>query len=772
MHFRSILKEIQHGLIAAVTLAAGTAAGLAQPPIFAPGNLLVSRTTYTGTATTVPFPGLLPNNAASVADGTFPLVFNNETPDGAFGVTSPIFIDRMTPAGGLIGTIAVTNLLNSQMGVSVVTSFPSKSELGLSVTPAGNAVTFVGYGAPPNALDVSNANTPGHVDITNGVNGRGTLIYQRDVVELNLSGTGQVTTTNAYSGNNGRNVVLGANGNYLIVGNAGNNGKSATFAAGTVTLANGSASVVLSGASTTANMYVGTPFSGSNIPTGSYVTGITDDTHFTISAAATGTASGSYTANEGAIQLLGVSFTSGSTNITTADTSKLVPGMPLSGGGFAANSYLLSITNATQFVASAPTTGNSGAGSYTAAVSNSMLSDNTGVQMIQKGLHDTAGTGTGILDAVTNSLVVGKVNGSYGTATGYQRGFTITQIGAAADKTGKDDNFRGETNYNNTLYVSKGSGGNGFDAVYQVNPGGGSYLGPGVSAGLPTSATAATASINPLPGWPTTSTGANESKTATTPIVYHPFGIWFANDTTLYVADEGAPGVTNAATGGLQKWIYNSGTSQWEIKYTLAASTIAPYSVGSIGPLQAGGLRNIAGVNNGNGSVTIYAITSTTGATLNDEGADPNQLVSITDDLSATSLPAGESFAVLKTAAYGDALRGVAYIPGLAITSTGFVRDRRSGLYTQQVTLTNSTGAAIAGPVNLVLDSLSANATLANASGTTANNPPLGSPYLVVPGTGSGMAMGASATVTLQFSNPTNSAIAYTARTVTGTTTP
>lgn len=193
--------------------------------------------------------------------------------------------------------------------------------------------------------------------------------------------------------------------------------------------------------------------------------------------------------------------------------------------------------------------------------------------------------------------------------------------------------------------------------------------------------------------------------------------------------------------------------------------------VGPIGPLQAGGLRNIAGVNNGDGTVTIHGITSTIagplGATLNDEGADPNQLVSITDNLSATSLPV-ESFTVLVTAAYGDALRGVACVPGVAVTGSGFVRDRRTGLYAQQVTVQNSTNAPIAGPVNLVLDNLSASATLANSTGNTVNNPPLNSPYIVVPVSGSGLAVGASATVTLQFSNSTNQVITYTSRVVLG----
>ena len=41
-----------------------------------------------------------------------------------------------------------------------------------------------------------------------------------------------------------------------------------------------------------------------------------------------------------------------------------------------------------------------------------------------------------------------------------------------ADKVIKDNNFRGETIYNNTLYVTKGSGSNGIDTVYQVGAGG------------------------------------------------------------------------------------------------------------------------------------------------------------------------------------------------------------------------------------------------------------------------------------------------------------
>ena len=79
------------------------------------------------------------------------------------------------------------------------------------------------------------------------------------------------------------------------------------------------------------------------------------------------------------------------------------------------------------------------------------------------------------------------------------------------------------------------------------------------------------------------------------------------------------------------------------------------------------GLRNITGVVNRDGTATIYAITSTISGS-GDQGADPNQLVAITDTVSAggPTLPAGESFITLKTAGYGEVLRGVAWTPGTA----------------------------------------------------------------------------------------------------------
>jgi uncharacterized protein (TIGR03437 family) len=239
--------------------------------------------------------------------------------------------------------------------------------------------------------------------------------------------------------------------------------------------------------------------------------------------------------------------------------------------------------------------------------------------------------------------------------------FSITQINPATgqayavdpkDKPGKDNNFRGLTIFNNTLYVSKGSGSNGIDTVYQV----------GNAGTLPTLATAATAPIAPLPGFPTISArlvGAKDN---------YPFGLWFANANTLYVGDEGDGVLADAAgspTAGLQKWVLSGGT--WKMAYVLqnGLNLGQPYSVAnypaSLNPATAG-LRNITGKVNGDGTVTIYAVTSTVSAN-GDQGADPNKLVSITDTLAATTAPAAETFTTLRTAVAGEILRGISFAP-------------------------------------------------------------------------------------------------------------
>jgi len=71
------------------------------------------------------------------------------------------------------------------------------------------------------------------------------------------------------------------------------------------------------------------------------------------------------------------------------------------------------------------------------------------------------------------------------------------------DKPGKDDNYRGITEYGRALYFTKGSGSNGVDTVYSVDS-------------LPTLATAASTQINIVPGFPTDSEKATRRR-------LHPF---------------------------------------------------------------------------------------------------------------------------------------------------------------------------------------------------------------------------------------------------------
>ena len=236
----------------------------------------------------------------------------------------------------------------------------------------------------------------------------------------------------------------------------------------------------------------------------------------------------------------------------------------------------------------------------------------------------------------------------------------------SGDKPGKDDNFRGLTIFNDTLYVSKGSGSSGVNSVYQV----------GTSGLLPTGSAGqlATVPLTFVPGFPTS--GVNT----------FPFGMWFANATTLYVCDEGdgvlVPGqvingqtnvadASSLATAGVQKWILQDGT--WVLAYVLqdGLDIGVPYSVpnypAALNPA-TGGCRNMTGQAGPAGTVQIWAVTSTISAN-GDQGADPNKLVRVKDDLSATTLPVPHGspngngrdglglFTTIRAAAAGEVLR-------------------------------------------------------------------------------------------------------------------
>jgi hypothetical protein len=184
----------------------------------------------------------------------------------------------------------------------------------------------------------------------------------------------------------------------------------------------------------------------------------------------------------------------------------------------------------------------------------------------------------------------------------------------------------------------------------------------------------------------------------------YPFGLWFANPTTLYVADEGAgdnayDASTNTYTAaaastnaGLQKWSFNSSTGQWQLDYVLqnGLNLGQPYHVAKDANGDAypnglnntdsgtglpwapatGGLRNLTGRVNPDGTVSLWASTSTLSGS-GDQGADPNRLVEITDDLGATSgsQAASEQFHTVVKAIDGQVVRGVSFTPGTPLSN-------------------------------------------------------------------------------------------------------
>jgi hypothetical protein len=528
------------------TLAASAAAwlALAAPAAarnfdFVPGSLLVSSSQYRtaditpgetlpiGCTQTTSFGGV--SCATAGYDGTYPTVFNNAPIDPNFGITSPIFLDDLGGDGSLIHHYTIPP-------GHMVTSFSSKSELALNFDPSGQNLTFMGYDAPIDGIDVSNSNTPGAFDPSNPV----PQSYYREVADINSGGSISYTATNAFSGNNGRAAILDNNAFYTS-GNAGNGNTPEP------------ANVILGGGD-------------SIIPPGQAA--------------------------------LNPSTPFGSFNVTQLDNAAQDP----------------------------------------------------------------------------------------------------------ADKIGKDTNFRGLTISGNVVYLTKGSGGNGIDTVYFVDTTGSACTnGVGVPApgaslpgGIPlTQDTASLQANGVLPynmcvlrGFPTISQKAKAKTCGCSVPPNTPFGIWFANPDTLYVADEGdgapvydpttntytdATSATNEQLAGLEKWVFNG--TQWNLAYTLNAGlnlgqpyTVPGYPTGDNAATglpwapATDGLRNITGRMNPDGTVTIYAVTSTVSGS-GDQGADPNRVVAITDTPGAPAPATGEAFSTVETAASGQVLRGVAVVP-------------------------------------------------------------------------------------------------------------
>lgn len=214
----------------------------------------------------------------------------------------------------------------------------------------------------------------------------------------------------------------------------------------------------------------------------------------------------------------------------------------------------------------------------------------------------------------------------------------------------------------------------------------------------------------------------------------------------------------------------------FNVAQQLAASIEAAQIAASIEPIGLNGypgLKNLVREGDPNASSCPLAIDFYSPDTFNyntiDVTADGKSLTVATLGITATA-----QNSALEYNATTNAVRQVlsfqidtAYIPaGIAVTRGGFVLNRQTGRWNQTVSVTNNGASAIEGMICLALDNLSANASLYGATGTTTLLAPIGSSFVKLPITS--LNAGQTATVTLQFVNPTNAKITYTPRVTAG----
>ncbi|NIE86548.1 MULTISPECIES: hypothetical protein [unclassified Burkholderia] len=348
--------------------------------------------------------------------------------------------------------------------------------------------------------------------------------------------------------------------------------------------------------------------------------------------------------------------------------------------------------------------GNSGSSPNPTYGALDTLSMDTGLQSIVPGSACAftqvigafqTGNGSSYAPAAAGSCALGTLTDALASQTyakktsmgGNQFGFTLASLsGQSFDKTSKDDNLRGLfVDANGTMYVSKDSGSNGVDTVYQVGA-------AGALAGGNT--LAQNTAITIAPGFPTSTLSAAQGESSFPnpwPLangVGFPSGIWVPSNNTglMFVADEGdyddSGTQSYAALGSGGLWVYRNQGGTWSpIAHLTAGLNLGtPYTVtdtaGTYGTPGASyttapdGLRHVTGRINADGSYTLYATTSTIGNSLGkafDPGADSNQLVAVTVSVNGSTVTAtGGGFAVMQTAPFGQLLRGVAVVPGAA----------------------------------------------------------------------------------------------------------
>lgn len=100
----------------------------------------------------------------------------------------------------------------------------------------------------------------------------------------------------------------------------------------------------------------------------------------------------------------------------------------------------------------------------------------------------------------------------------------------------------------------------------------------------------------------------------------------------------------------------------------------------------------------------------------------------------------------------------------VTITTSAFVYSRLTQNYSGTITVTNSSANTLTIPLTIVLTNLTSGVTATNATGTLSGQ----GPYYVMPGSGTTLSPGQSATVSVLFSNPANAKISFVVKTYSG----
>jgi hypothetical protein len=145
--------------------------------------------------------------------------------------------------------------------------------------------------------------------------------------------------------------------------------------------------------------------------------------------------------------------------------------------------------------------------------------------------------------------------------------------------------------------------------------------------------------LSSLPGFPSGTQGTPLSNP-------QPDDFWYANDSTIYLADN-----RNDGNGGIQKWTFSAGS--WSLQYTLGLGQL--FSV--ITPTTKVGVHGLTGLIDGSGNAVLYATTFAA-------GGEKNQFLTVTD----TGVSSTLNF--LATSATNTAFRGIeiAQLPPVSAT--------------------------------------------------------------------------------------------------------